>query len=945
VDSRRKQAVLLVVAGLTVAALAAYSIAGWVMLSRPGWSGASFATVNEAGGTAVEVRDVHPVSPAARAGIRPGDIVLSIDGRRFAEAGDAEEVNRALRPGATAHYDIRRGGSERTLNVRLVDAIHRPGVIADIALNALVAALFLAVGVFVYLKRPDDSRAVLLFITCLLFGASRLLATGPVAVYSWSLGATILVTIAWTGLAFLIFPALLHFCLIFPNRRPVLDNHPALLRWIYGLPAATALLLTGLTVSAIVYRRGPRMPLEGLVRAAATPLFDWLEANAAVSAAAVCALLAPLVFFLVRRWRRLVVWNGWSAALLSHPGLALFSIALAPIAADAVLQLAGVLTGRSAEYRQSISSAVLILVGTLVGLLMTAQSFGMPAAACVALFRSYREAGVAEKQQIRWPLWGLTTGLAGYLLAHPLANAITWLLGWERRDPGFAAVHYTARHLATLALVLIPISFAFAILKHRLMDINVYIRRTVIYGAVTGFLGLIYLLLAGGLGGLISRFAGVRSDWMAIASTLVVAVAFVPVRNRIQAVLDRRFFRRRSDYSSALERMVREIAEASTQRALVSGTVDRIQQAVQNRLVVLFLRQPEEGAYFPAAEVGLSADAGAELRVPVGAETESALAAVGRVPAAGPWRRLAARGCALLAPIRRRGELLGFLALGSKLSEEDFDAEDEQFLAAAAGQIAIGLDNLRLEEQQLEFDRAREIQEALLPRRIPQAPGVEIAGCWQPARAVGGDYYDVLDLGEGRLALVIADVAGKGLPAALLMSNLQAAVKAFAGDVRSPAELSSRLNRMLCGNLAPGKFITFFYGILDTGTRTLLYTNAGHTPPILSRARGGVVRLESGGMVLGFSSAAAYDQEQVVLDTGDRLLLYTDGLSEAFGSNDEEFGDDRLEAIVRGSDVRGAEDLQRRVLDAVATFCHHDFHDDATLIAVIVKQAGAASAS
>jgi sigma-B regulation protein RsbU (phosphoserine phosphatase) len=222
---------------------------------------------------------------------------------------------------------------------------------------------------------------------------------------------------------------------------------------------------------------------------------------------------------------------------------------------------------------------------------------------------------------------------------------------------------------------------------------------------------------------------------------------------------------------------------------------------------------------------------------------------------------------------------------------------------------------------------------------------MEISGCWQPARAVGGDYYDVLDLGGGHLALVIADVAGKGLPAALLMSNLQAAVKAFAGDVRSPAELTSRLNRMLCGNLAPGKFITFFYGILDTGTRTLLYTNAGHTPPILSRSRGGVMRLESGGMVLGFSSAAAYDQEQVVLDTGDRLLLYTDGLSEAFGANDEEFGDERLEAIVRGSDVLGAEDLQRRVLGAVATFCHHDFHDDATLIAVIVKQAGAVSAS
>lgn len=349
-------------AGLAVAALAAHSIAGWVSLSRPGWSGASVATIGAAGATVVEVTAVHPFSPAARAGIRPGDIVLSIDGRRFAEADEAEEVNRALHPGETALYAIRRSGSVLTVRVRLVDAIHRPGVIADIALNALVAALFLTVGVFVYLRRPDDSRSLLLFITCLLFGASRLLATGPIAVYAWSVGTTILVTIAWTGLTFLIFPALLHFCLIFPRRRPVLDNHPALLRWVYGLPAATALLLAGLAVSAIVYRHGPRMPLEGLVRAAATPLFGWLEANAAVSAVAVCALLAPLVFFLVRRWRRLVIWNGWAAALLSHPGLALFSIALAPIAVDAVLQMAGILAGSPASYRPSVSSGVMILV-------------------------------------------------------------------------------------------------------------------------------------------------------------------------------------------------------------------------------------------------------------------------------------------------------------------------------------------------------------------------------------------------------------------------------------------------------------------------------------------------------------------------------------------------------------------------------------------------------
>src|SRR5262249_9054855 len=149
-------------------------------------------------------------------------------------------------------------------------------------------------------------------------------------------------------------------------------------------------------------------------------------------------------------------------------------------------------------------------------------------------------------------------------------------------------------------------------------------------------------------------------------------------------------------------------------------------------------------------------------------------------------------------------------------------AEDIDFLTSVADPIAVAIDNLRLHEQEEDFEKAREIQLGLLPKQIPQIPGYEIAGSWEPMRAVGGDYFDVLKFNDSKLALCIADVVGKGMPAALLMSNLQAAVKAFASDSTAPRELCEKVNRVICSNISPGKFITFFYCLLDAEKKRLL---------------------------------------------------------------------------------------------------------------------------
>src|SRR5271168_3099143 len=180
---------------------------------------------------------------------------------------------------------------------------------------------------------------------------------------------------------------------------------------------------------------------------------------------------------------------------------------------------------------------------------------------------------------------------------------------------------------------------------------------------------------------------------------------------------------------------------------------------------------------------------------------------------------------------------------------------------------------LQFHQQEREVAEARSIQQGLLPKSIPQCAGYEISGSWQPAQSVGGDYYDVLEFDEATLGLCIADVAGKGLPAALLMSNFQAAVRGLASLAMAPDGLCARLNSLVCHNTATDRFITFFYAHLDGPARLLRYTNAGHNAPILLRRDGSHERLYAGGGVLGVFPHQVFSTGSAQLAAGDRVLL------------------------------------------------------------------------
>jgi sigma-B regulation protein RsbU (phosphoserine phosphatase) len=239
---------------------------------------------------------------------------------------------------------------------------------------------------------------------------------------------------------------------------------------------------------------------------------------------------------------------------------------------------------------------------------------------------------------------------------------------------------------------------------------------------------------------------------------------------------------------------------------------------------------------------------------------------------------------------------------------------------------------IKAERDLRELEEARRIQRTLLPAVLPQLDGVELAASWQPASGVGGDCFDAIRFSSHRLALSIADVVGKGIPAALLMSNLQAAVRAFATEAARPAELCEQVNTILCGHISEGRFISFFYCVVDSELGSLTYSNAGHFPPALIRPDGTVIRLTSGGPVLGVLATGAYESGTVAFGAGDRLILYTDGITEARSESDEEFGDERLLSLAAEHRACSAPALQARLVDAVATFTGRRFTDDATLI-------------
>src|ERR671923_815891 len=314
-------------------------------------------------------------------------------------------------------------------------------------------------------------------------------------------------------------------------------------------------------------------------------------------------------------------------------------------------------------------------------------------------------------------------------------------------------------------------------------------------------------------------------------------------------------------------------------------------------------------------------------------------------------RELKAAGVKLAVPLVSQGELIGVLNLGPRLSEQDYSSDDRKLLDNLAAQAAPALRVGQLVREQeaeaatrqrfeQELEVARLIQQNFLPKELPDLPGWQITAFYRPAREVGGDFYDVIPLPDGRVAFVVGDVTDKGVPAALVMSATRSVLRASAQRLIEPGAVLERVNEHLCPDMPEKMFVTCLYGVLDPGSGLLRFANAGHDLPYVKTADG-VVELRARGMPLGLMPGMTYEEKEAVLEPGDRVLLHSDGVVEAHDPERDMFGFPRLKETVAAAP--GGQHLIDRVLADLEAFTGPDAEqeDDITMV-TLQRSAGQA---
>jgi serine phosphatase RsbU (regulator of sigma subunit) len=680
-------------------------------------------------------------------------------------------------------------------------------------------------------------------------------------------------------------------------------------------PAARALLLLGADeiVGLGVYPNvvGVATPSE-MFDPVAGPLRLWLY----------------LLFFAIYLafWMNLfVVFPTIKGPMRHQPALTTGAIYAGPLALELVAVAVSV--GRPSSFYTN--SLVALAVGIIVTLLVAV-------AGIVYSFRTLRDP--VQRAQLRWLVFAVV-----------LSNVVPNLLGVVNVGV-FANNPILATVEATLS-VSFPIAMGVAILRYRLFDIDVIINRTLVYGTVTAALGVAYF---GGVALFQQAFrtiTGQTSDWAVATATVATIGLFAPVRGRAQEQVDRRFYRRKYNAAqtvaafSATARDVVDLAE------LAERLRSAVQETVQPSQIWLWLQD---------APIDMNRLAGGI--VPLSLAPSNATAAyLIQAPIATPLRRpvldsptlasLRAIGVDLVVPLVGQGDLLGLLCLGPRRSGQQYSVDDRLLLNTLASQAAPAIRVARLvQEHQTELQArarieeelrlAQDIQLSMLPNKLPTLPNWSIAARYQPAHAVGGDFYDFLDLPDGRLALVLGDVSGKGMPAALLMAMTRTIIHSVVPRLASPGQVMARMNDQLCRDMPRHMFVTCFFGVLDPINGRLIFANAGHSAPF-HLTPDGVADLEARGMPLGLMADATYAENEVHITSGDALLLYSDGMTEARDATGHIFGVPRLRAPLADRRAAPGKDVLHGLLGQLAAFsgAEREQDDDVTLVWLAHTQA------
>jgi len=549
--------------------------------------------------------------------------------------------------------------------------------------------------------------------------------------------------------------------------------------------------------------------------------------------------------------------------------------------------------------------------------------------------------------------------------------------------------------LGAIPLAAIPISFGYCVARYQVLQIDLLLKRNLAYGLLSGLVWVVYLGGAWWLGGKVLSLVPGSSPLVAAGATLAVAAGLWPLRARLQHNLDFRFYHSRDNMASLIEEFSKEIPRLIQRDTLLRKVGERLRDVLDLPGMAVFLKQGEKDLHAFGLVGFVKGKATIKGMGEVETDDDTAPARKIRYPkqlllqAIAPhlelhgeplWadvaqdedlsdkqaitreqaelqvrlkeqRFLVDNGIQLLIPMVTQGRLVGIVALPKRSGDGDYQVHELQLLTIVAGQVALQIENSRLYEEEVakqkleeEMAMARKIQSRLLPRHLPSIAGVEMEAVNISSKQVSGDYYDLIERPDGRLAIIIADVSGKGMPASILASNIQAALRAQCDNCDSPGLVLERINRQIHASTDPEHFATLFLAVFDPETRSLIFSSGGHNPPVVIRQNGALELLEEGGLPLGAFDFGTYDEGEIILAAGDLLFLYTDGLTETKDSTgEEEYGEDRLNDLLlheRDGDVAGIFSAVNRSLKSFSG--RDDADDDITMVGLkIFSSAGA----
>ncbi|HXE12430.1 MAG TPA: SpoIIE family protein phosphatase [Bryobacteraceae bacterium] len=530
-------------------------------------------------------------------------------------------------------------------------------------------------------------------------------------------------------------------------------------------------------------------------------------------------------------------------------------------------------------------------------------------------------------------------------------------------DP--AGIQWLGYVSATLMLAL-PLSLAYVVIVQRAMDVRILLRMGTKYALARGTLVVLRAVLVVVL--LIFLVQEIRTPEFTLATIgrivicaaiLLFASSRVSVSGQLSRWIDHKFFREAYNAEMVLSELSEQVPAFTDSKPLIETVARKVSETLHVSQMAVLLRSSEdfqlrEAIGLPSTTLWqLSSDSSAVRHL---GQTKRPVTLYRENP--DEWFRAAdesersafeAMNAELLLALPGRQKLMGVMALGPKRSDEPYSPSDLRLLQSIGVQTGLALEASELAHSlateaahrariSREIEIAREVQERLFPQHIPSYPGFTVAGACRPAQGVGGDYYDVIELDDGRLGLAIGDVSGKGVSASLLMASLRACLRTMMlVEQTDLAKLMQKMNQLVYESSAVNRYATFFFSIYDPSSRELRYVNAGHNPPFLLRSsangRPKLVRLEAGGPVIGLLPSVSYEEQSLILQADDLLFAYTDGISEAMTEGYEEWGEERMLIAAESVQHHAADHVLQSLFSAADQFTGSTpQHDDMTVL-------------